>query len=161
MPKMLHDIIIVNDSTGKIANISEINADITAGELLEAYAQRVNVPVGARGVFVRKLTGKQLLNSQSLTNAGIEDKEVLVCDFERTAGGHMEFYENGGVKLIETTPEETPYLAEILREVRRLNQEIREVDKRLTSISAEIKDLHNSIVIISGKDTNALDSKTS
>lgn len=154
MPKILHDIIIVNESTGKTTNISEINADITAGDLLESYTQRVNVPVDTRGVFVRKLTGKQLLASQSLSSAGIEDKEVLVADFERTAGGHMEFYENGRVKIIETTPEETPYLAEILREISRLNQEIRKVDKRLITMSAEIKDLHNSVVVISGKDAN-------
>jgi hypothetical protein len=37
-------------------------------------------------VLIRKLTRKQLLPNQSLGNAGIEDGETLLADFERTAG---------------------------------------------------------------------------
>jgi hypothetical protein len=157
MPKKLHRLSLVDEATGKTAKIVQIDDHVTIEELVEAATHKFNVPSGIRGVVVRKLTSKQLSLTSSLFGAGIEDNETLIIDFERTAGGHMEFYEDGGVKVIETTPEETPYLAEILREIRKLNQEIRDVDDRLNTISAEIKDIHNSIIVVSGNDTKVQD----
>lgn len=89
MTDKICNISIVNESTGKIIPIEEIEGSVTAGELLDAYAKKINLPAGTRGVFVRKLTHKQLLASQSLSSAGIEDGETLIADFERTAGRYQ------------------------------------------------------------------------
>jgi hypothetical protein len=82
----IHNLSIVNESTGKVIPIEEVDGSVTAGELLEAYARKINLPAGTHGVLVRKLTHKQLLPSQSISSAGIEDNETLIADFERTAG---------------------------------------------------------------------------
>ena len=82
----IRNLSIVNESTGKIIPIEEVDGGVTAGELLEAYARKINLPAGTKGVLVRKLTHKQLLSSQSISSAGIEDGETLIADFERTAG---------------------------------------------------------------------------
>ena len=152
MSKTVHNLIIVNQSTGKTIPIDEVGENVTARELLEAYTRKINLPAGTHGVLVRKLTHKQLLSSQSISSAGVEDNETLVADYERTVGGYFEFYEDGRVKSIETEPEETPYLAEILREIRRLNNDIQSVNERLTSMSTEIKEIHNSFIVVAGKD---------
>jgi hypothetical protein len=83
---MIHNLSIVTESTGQITPINEVDGSVTAGELLEAYARKISLPAGTKGVLVRKLTHKQLLLSQSISSAGIEDGETLIADFERTAG---------------------------------------------------------------------------
>jgi hypothetical protein len=86
MAKTIRNLSIVTESTGKITPIEEVDGSVTAGELLEAFSKKISLPAGTRGVLVRKLTHKQLLASQSLSSAGIEDGETLIADFERTAG---------------------------------------------------------------------------
>jgi len=63
-------------------------------------------------------------------------------------------YPDGKLKKIETEPEETPYLADILREIRNLYSELATLDAKATSISAEIKEIRNSTIVISGNNAD-------
>lgn len=83
---MLRDLSIVVENTGKRIPIEEIDNSVTARELLEALASKINLPVGTNAVLIRKTTRKQLLPQQTLADAGIEARETLIADFERTAG---------------------------------------------------------------------------
>lgn len=74
------------EHTGKRIPVGEIDQSMTANELLEAMAGKINLPTGTRGTLSRKLTSKQLLPNQSLKEAGVEDGETLLVNFERTAG---------------------------------------------------------------------------
>lgn len=87
-------------------------------------------------------------------DAGIESGETLVVDFERTAGGSLEFYPDSKIKKIETEPKETPYLAEILREIYHIHEAMATLSAKVANISAEIKEIRNSTVIISGNNAN-------
>ena len=82
----IRDLTIMVEHTGKRIPVEEIDGGVSAQELLNALAGKINLPAGTNGVLIRKLTRKQLLPNQSLQNAGIEDRETLLADFERTAG---------------------------------------------------------------------------
>lgn len=82
----LHNLSIVVENTGKRLPIEEIDNSVTAKELLEALAGKINLPVGTNAVLIRKTTRKQLLPQQTLAEAGVESNETLIADFERTAG---------------------------------------------------------------------------
>lgn len=82
----IRNLTIMVEHTGKRIPVEEIDGSVTAKELLEALAQKINLPVGTNAVIIRKLTRKQLLPQQSLGDAGIESGETLIADFERTAG---------------------------------------------------------------------------
>ena len=147
---IIRNIMIVVETTGRRIGILQIAASYTTQELLLAVCSKINLPTGTRGVLIRKLTRKQLLPHQSLANAGVESGEILIADFERPAGGSFEFYPDGKLKKIETEPEETPYLAEILREIHRLQKDMATLNDRVADISAEIKEIRNSTIVISG-----------
>jgi len=141
------------EHTGKRVLVKEVARSVTPRELLDAVAAKTRiVPVGTNGVLIRKLTRKQLLPNQSLGSAGIEDGETLLVDFERSAGGSLEFYPSGRIKSIQTEPEETPYLSDILREISGLHQIVENLEQRLAIVTAEIRDIKDSIVIVSGQD---------
>lgn len=82
----IRNLTIQVEHTGKLIPVEEIEETVTAQELLSALAGKINLPTGTRGVLIRRITRKQLLPSQTLKNAGIEDGETLIADFERTAG---------------------------------------------------------------------------
>lgn len=86
MGKTIRNLTIFTETTGKRFPVEEVDGDVKADELLAAFASKINLPAGTRGVLVRKVTRKQLVGSQSLNEAGIEDGETLIADFERTAG---------------------------------------------------------------------------
>jgi|GEM_PF-3496660 len=88
----LSNLSIVEESTGKRILIKEIDNSVTAKELLDALTSKINKPIGTNAVLIRKTTRKQLLPQQTLAEVGIESGETLIADFERTAGGHLEFY---------------------------------------------------------------------
>ena len=77
----------------------------------------------------------------------------MIADFEQFAGGSIEFSTDGRLKKITTSPEETPYLAEILREIYRIQNSLTSLEDQVVSISAEIRDIRNSTVVISGNDS--------
>ena len=74
------------EHSGKRIPVEEVEDSVTAKELLDALAARINLPTGTNAVLIRKLTRKQLLPTQTLGDAGIGDGETLIADFERTAG---------------------------------------------------------------------------
>jgi uncharacterized protein YllA (UPF0747 family) len=82
----IRNLTIVVEHTGKHIPVEEVDSSVTARELLEALAEKINLPAGTNAVLTRKLTHKQLLPNQSFNSAGIEDRETLIADFERTAG---------------------------------------------------------------------------
>jgi hypothetical protein len=82
----LRNLRVVVELNGKLISIDEIDGSVTARELLNALADRINLPVGTNAVLRRKLTQKQLLSQQTLSDAGVESGETLIADFERTAG---------------------------------------------------------------------------
>lgn len=83
---MLRNLTIVVEHTGKRIPVNEIDGDVTATDLLNALAGKINLPEGTRGVITRKKTHKQILPTQSLQSAGVESEDTLIADFERTAG---------------------------------------------------------------------------
>ena len=84
--RKIRNLTIMVEQTGKRIPVEEVDSSVTARELLDALASKINLPAGTNSVLIRKLTRKQILASQSLGEAGIEDGETLIADFERTAG---------------------------------------------------------------------------
>lgn len=82
----IRNLTIEVEQTGKRIPVNEVEEAVTAGELLIALSDKINLPPGTRGVLRRRLTHKTLLPEQSLKKAGVEDGEVLIADFQRTAG---------------------------------------------------------------------------
>ncbi len=82
----IRNLTIEVEHTGKRIPVEEIDEAVTAQEFLSALAGKINLPTGTRGVLIRRITRKQLLPQQSLKQAGIENGETLIADFERTAG---------------------------------------------------------------------------
>lgn len=82
----IRNLTIQVEHTGKRIPVNELEEAVTAQELLTALADKINLPVGTRGVLIRRATRKTLLPEQSLKKAGVEDGEILIADFERTAG---------------------------------------------------------------------------
>lgn len=83
----IHNLSIFNESTGKITSVQAIDDSVTVAELLEAYARQVNIPTDTHGVFIRKLTHKQLKPTETLQFIGITDGETLIADFEQIVKG--------------------------------------------------------------------------
>lgn len=82
----LRNLTIVVEHTGKRIPVNEVDGNMTATELLNALAGKINLPEGTRGVITRKKTHKQILPTQSLESAGVENDDTLIADFERVAG---------------------------------------------------------------------------
>lgn len=77
------------EHSGKRIPVKEVEDNVTAKELLDALAGKISLPAGQNGVLIRKLTRKQLLPTQTMKAARIEDGETLIADFERTAGTRL------------------------------------------------------------------------
>lgn len=82
----LRNLTIVVEHTGKKIPVNEVDGNMTATDLLNALAGKINLPVGTRGVITRKRTLKQILPTQTLEGAGVESDDTLLADFDRTAG---------------------------------------------------------------------------
>lgn len=82
----LRNLTIIVDHSGKRIPVNEVDGQLTATELLQALAGKINLPEGARGVITRKKTHKQILPAQSLDAAGVENDDTLIADFEKVAG---------------------------------------------------------------------------
>ncbi len=84
--KQIQNLKIVNQATNKTIPINSIDADVTAGELLTAYMGQIGLPANTHGTLTRKITRLQLLPTQTLAAAGIEDGEVLIADIDMVPG---------------------------------------------------------------------------
>jgi len=83
---IIRDLTVLVELTNKRIPVREVDGSVTAQELLNSLAEKINLPARTKGVLTRKLTHRQILPNQSLAAAGVEDGEVLIADFERTAG---------------------------------------------------------------------------
>lgn len=83
---MIRNLTVVVETNGKRIPVEEVDNLMKANELLSALVNKINLPAGTTGVLIRKMTRKQLLPDQSLKEAGVQDNETLIADFERTAG---------------------------------------------------------------------------
>jgi hypothetical protein len=99
---MLRDLTIVVLHTGREIPVNEVGSNVTAAELLNALSGKLNLPQGTRGVLVRKKTNKQILLAQSLQSAGVESKETLTVDFDRTAGGGIVVRSFRDIQIFDT-----------------------------------------------------------
>ncbi len=82
----IRNLTIMVENTGKRIPVEEVDGGVTAQELLDALASKINLPAGTNAVLVRKVTRRQLLSHQSLSSSGVQDGETLIADFDRTAG---------------------------------------------------------------------------
>ncbi len=86
MARTIRDLKIINQATNKIIPVKTVSGDVTAKELLSAYAGKIGLPANTPGTLTRKLTRRQLLPDQTLEGAGIEDGETLIADMEMVPG---------------------------------------------------------------------------
>ena len=150
---------ILVETTGQKILVEKIDRNTTADEILSALAYKFNFPTNTRGALIRKVTRKQLIGSQTLSDAGIEDGEILIADYERTAGGSIIFYPDGKIEKIDVTPEEMLYLAEILREIRLLHESANANNKQsesstLNTTEIKIAQVDNSTIVIAGNNVD-------
>lgn len=150
----IRNITIYVEPNGKNIPVTSVSGEVTVDELLSAISEKIKLPFGTSCYLIRRITRKELLLNETLNQAGIQDGEMLIFDYVRTAGGHFEFYPDGKVKHIETIPEETQFLADILREIRLLYETIGSLEKAVTEIKAEIKEIQNSTIVITGNDAS-------
>lgn len=84
--------VIVVDATGNKEQRVGLPDDIKCGIIMVKLVEKIRLPsVGPDGnpisyKFVQKVTGRQLLESQTLAEAGIRDGDVLRLQPEITAG---------------------------------------------------------------------------
>lgn len=84
--------VIVIDATGNKEQKVGLPDDIKSGIIMVKLIEKINLPsMGPDGnpisyKFIHKLTGKQLLESQTLAEAGVKDGDVLRLQPEITAG---------------------------------------------------------------------------
>ena len=86
MARTIHNLSIINQATNKVTPIRSISGDVTAGELLTAYAKQIGLPENTRGKLVRKRTLIELQSHQTLESVGIEDGETLIAYIEMVPG---------------------------------------------------------------------------
>jgi len=86
MARTIHNLSIINQATNKVTPIRSISGDVTAGELLTAYAKQLGLPENTRGKLVRKRTLTELQSHQTLESVGIEDGETLIAYIEMVPG---------------------------------------------------------------------------
>ncbi|RMD88392.1 MAG: VWA domain-containing protein [Calditrichaeota bacterium] len=87
MSQLLHNLTIVDEATGKQFTIKQIPGDKTAIQLLSSIAGKLNLPSGATGTLFHKITEKEFRPHETLSEAGIEDGDVLVVKFELNESG--------------------------------------------------------------------------
>ncbi len=78
----LRNLTIVNTANMERHHVDSVPSDITIQELLSAFADRINLPDGAKGVLIRKATHNKLMLTQTLQTVGIANSEELLADFE-------------------------------------------------------------------------------
>jgi hypothetical protein len=86
MAKTIQNLSIINQATNKVTPIRSVQGDVTAGELLQAYAQQIGLPEDTRGKLVRKLTQEELHSGQTLDGAGIENGDTLIAYIDMVPG---------------------------------------------------------------------------
>ena len=85
--------VVIVDATGNKEQKVGLPDDVKCGIIMVKLVEKIKLPsVGPDGnpisyKFIHKVTGRQLLESQTLAEAGIQDGDVLRLQPEITAGG--------------------------------------------------------------------------
>ena len=87
----------IQHSLENTTSITEVSSSMTAGEILNALAERINLPPGIKGTLIRKSTGEIIPSWQTLANVGVQDGESLFADFDE----EMLFGLFKGIKQLE------------------------------------------------------------
>lgn len=82
MSQLLRNLVIIHEATGKQFTIKQIPADKMAIQLLSSIAGKLDLQSGATGTLSHKITEKEFGPNETLSEAGIEDGDVLVAKFE-------------------------------------------------------------------------------
>lgn len=91
--KMAKVNVVIVDATGNKEQKVGLPDDVKCGIIMVKLVEKIKLPsVGPDGnpisyKFIHKVTGRQLLESQTLAEAGIKDGDVLRLQPEITAGG--------------------------------------------------------------------------
>lgn len=86
MARTISNLTIINQATNKATPVRSISGDVTAGELLTAYAKQIGLPENTRGKLVLKRTFAELQSHQTLESAGVEDNDTLIAYIEMVPG---------------------------------------------------------------------------
>lgn len=86
--------VVIVDATGNKEQKVGLPDDVKYGIIMVKLIEKIKLPsVGPDGnpisyKFIHKVTGRQLLEAQTLSEAGIKDGDVLRLQPEITAGGY-------------------------------------------------------------------------
>jgi hypothetical protein len=82
----IRNLTIRNQVDGRMLPVDSIDGDVTIKELLDAYKGQMGVTADQEVMMKRKATNKQLLATQTVQSAGIQDNETLLVEMAYTAG---------------------------------------------------------------------------
>jgi hypothetical protein len=90
---MKNIVIEVWDATGNKKQLVELPADAAVNRVIAVLVDRMNLPRQSPDgqlmsyKFHHKSSGRQLLDTQTLSSAGVQDRDILRLQPEITAGG--------------------------------------------------------------------------
>ena len=82
----VRNLVIRNQVDGRMLPIDSIDGDVTVKELLDAYKGQMGLTAAQEVAMKRKATNRQLLPTQTIDSAGIQDNETLLIEMAYTAG---------------------------------------------------------------------------
>jgi hypothetical protein len=82
----IRNLVIRNQVDGRMLPVDSIDGDVTIRELIDAYKGQMGLAVDQEVTMKRKSTNKQLLATQTIQSAGIQDNETLLVEMAYTAG---------------------------------------------------------------------------
>jgi hypothetical protein len=83
---VVRNLTIRSEADGRTIPIQSIEDDVTISELADAYKAELGVPANREVSIRRKSTNKQLLLSDTIRGAGIQDNETLIATVAYQAG---------------------------------------------------------------------------
>lgn len=138
--------------------IDKLDKDTKFGYLVVALLEFLKTSSVTSAMLIREYSHTELLPDQTFKQVGIKDDETLLFIFETKSEGYIDFHSTRNFKKLKFQPEEALYMLEILRELYKNHDRkkfVTDIDnKKAVEISAEIKEIRNSTVIISGNDAN-------
>ena len=107
---MSHLTIEVWDATGNKKQTVEVPSDAAVNRLIAVLVEKMNLPRHSPDgqmmsyKFHHRASGRQLLDSETLSTAGVRDGDILRLQPEITAGGRLEILPSEFPQNIATHP---------------------------------------------------------
>ena len=107
---MSHFTIEVWDATGNKKQTVEVPSDAAVNRLIAVLVEKMNLPRHSPDgqmmsyKFHHRASGRQLLDSETLSTAGVHDGDILRLQPEITAGSRVEILPSGFHQNIATYP---------------------------------------------------------